>query len=124
MPFPRKSTLIRARRLREESTPAEQALWEWLRDRQFMGLKFRRQFPIGPYVADFYCHSLKLVVELDGGIHEANLGALGYSVLRFTNQQILESPQTALAEIARFAESLSADPVSPSSPSGRGGSGR
>ena len=100
-----------------------------------MGLKFRRQFPIGPYVADFYCHSLKLVVELDGSVHElrpqishdenreANLGALGYSVLRFTNQQILESPQTVLAEIARFAESLSAGRLSPSSPSGRGGPG-
>jgi very-short-patch-repair endonuclease len=100
-----------------------------------MGLKFRRQFPIGPYVADFYCHSLKLVVELDGGVHElrpqisrdqnreANLRALGYSVLRFTNQQILESPQAALAEIARFAEPLSAD-LSPSSPFGRGGPGR
>jgi len=92
--------------------------------------------PIGPYVADFYCHSLKLVVELDGGVHElrpqiahdenreANLGALGYFVLRFTNQQILESPQTVLTEIARFAESLSSGPLSPSSPFGRGGSGR
>src|SRR4030095_5367904 len=130
MPFPRKSTLLRARRLREESTPAEQILWEWLRDRQFMGLKFRRQFPIGPYVADFYCHSLKLIVELDGAIHElrpqishdenreANLAALGYSVLRFTNQKVLESPQTALAEIAQFAESLSAEALSPSCPSG------
>ena len=132
MPFPRQSTLIRARRLREESTLAEQALWERLRNRRFMDLKFRRQFPIGPYVADFYCHSLKLVVELDGGIHEiepqishdenreANLGALGYSVLRFTNQEILESPQSVLAEISRFAESC----LSPSSPFGRGGLGR
>ena len=109
---------------------------EWLRDRRLMGLKFRRQFPIGPYVADFYCHSLRLVLELDGGVHDArhqashddnrnaNLRALGYTVLRFTNRQVFESPQSVLAEIARVAESLSSEILSPSSPSGRGGPGR
>jgi very-short-patch-repair endonuclease len=91
---------------------------------------------IGPYVADFYCHALKLVVELDGGIHDtieqtahdenrdANLRALGYSILRFTNQQVLETPELVLAEIARFLESLQPELLSPSSPSGRGGPGR
>jgi very-short-patch-repair endonuclease len=102
-------------------------------DRQFLNLKFRRQVAIGPYVADFYCHALKLVVELDGEIHEtdpqmahdenrdANLRALGYVILRFKNQQVLETPEIVLAEIYRLLES---ELLPPSSPPGRGGPGR
>jgi len=131
-----KDALVRARRLRKEPTSAELALWERLCDRRLLCLKFRRQVAIGPYVADFYCHALKLVVEVDGDIHEAerqrvhdenrdaNLRALGYSILRFTNQQVLEKPELVLTEIARFLESLDSTPLSPSSPSGRGGPGR
>jgi very-short-patch-repair endonuclease len=131
-----KDALTRARRLRKESTPAERALWKALSDRRFLGLKFRRQVPIGPYVADFYCHALKLVLELDGDIHEAphqithdenrdaNLSARGYIILRLTNQSILETPEIVLEEITRLAKSLDSKRLSPSSPQGRGGPGR
>ena len=61
----------RARELRKVQTPAEDALWDLLRDRRLQRLKFRRQMPISIYFADFYCHALKLIVELDGEIHDA-----------------------------------------------------
>jgi very-short-patch-repair endonuclease len=104
MPVTNRGALVRAKRLRASSTSAEEALWKRLRDRQFLGLKFRRQVPIGPYIADFYCHDRRLVLELDGGVHEderqkvhdenrdANLTALGYRILRFTNDEILRAP--------------------------------
>jgi len=102
----------RARELRREQTPSEEALWDLLRDRSALNLKFRRQHLIGPYVADFYCHELKLIVELDGGVHhdpsqaahdqnrDANLTSLGYKILRFANEDIHENPQTVLDRIA------------------------
>lgn len=58
-----------ARQLRRRQTDAELSLWAASRDRRFLGLKFRRQVPCGRYVLDFYCHALRLVVELDGGQH-------------------------------------------------------
>ena len=58
-----------ARRLRQDATDVEAALWQRLRGRQIEGAKFVRQFPIGPYVADFACRSARLVIELDGGVH-------------------------------------------------------
>ena len=59
--------LERARALRREATDAERLLWSLLRDRQFLGLKFRRQHPLGGYIVDFYCHEARLGIELDGG---------------------------------------------------------
>jgi very-short-patch-repair endonuclease len=59
----------RARTLRRDSTDAERAMWRLLRSRQLAGYKFRRQLPIGPYIADFACFASRLVVELDGGQH-------------------------------------------------------
>ncbi|HEY9867286.1 MAG TPA: DUF559 domain-containing protein, partial [Candidatus Obscuribacterales bacterium] len=83
-----------ARRLRRELTPAESILWEALRGRQLDGLKFRCQHPVGKFILDFYCPSVKLVIEVDGGIHDQQqeydqartekLEAFGYRVLRFT----------------------------------------
>ena len=61
----------RARVLRQVPTTSEARLWNWLRNRSFDRCKFRRQVPIGPYVVDFYCHRLRLVIELDGAHHEA-----------------------------------------------------
>lgn len=82
-----------ARKLRQTSTTPEVKLWQHLRNRRFMGLKFRRQFPIGPYVVDFVCLSHKLVIELDGGQHVQQLDYdnqrteylehFGFRVLRF-----------------------------------------
>lgn len=60
---------MRARALRQSLTDAESLLWFRLRNRQFMGLKFRRQRPIGNYIADFACLEIGLVIELDGGQH-------------------------------------------------------
>ena len=98
---PRERARVRARSLRGASTDAERALWHELRDRRLAGCKFRRQHPIGPYLADFACLEAKLVIELDGGQHfeppqaeadarrTAALAALGYTVLRFSNRQVL-----------------------------------
>src|SRR4051794_3823712 len=99
----RRSVLKRnlARELRANTTTAERKLWRLLRNKQFAGLKFRRQQPIGPYIADFYCSTAKLVIELDGEQH-AEAGALerdqartkwlqahGYRVLRLWNADLL-----------------------------------
>jgi len=114
VPISNPGALLRAKQLRHAGTPAEDALWERLRDRQFLDLKFRRQVPIRPYVADFYCHERKIVVELDGGIHattpqkshdenrDANLAALGYKVLRLTNDELSEDLAAALEKL-RYA---------------------
>ena len=66
---PRLSLLSRARELRHNTTDAEHALWRILRNRQFEGVKFRRQVSIGPYFADFVCYDARLVIEADGGQH-------------------------------------------------------
>jgi len=100
----------RVRQFRREATPAERLLWMQLRNSQIEGRKFRRQHPIGQFVADFCCPSAKLVVELDGGIHGAQLEedrtrqsfleGRGYRVLRFPNGDVLRSPGAVLAQIA------------------------
>ena len=102
---------VRARALRQSSTEAERTLWQRLRNRQLAGAKFRRQHPIGPYFADFACIEACLVVELDGGQHfEADviaadkrrsgaLAALGYTVLRFDNRQMLNETDAVLQVI-------------------------
>ena len=114
----------KARELRQTQKPAEEVLWEILRDRRLLNLKFRRQHQIGDYIADFYCHEHELVIELDGGIHQtqkpkdtkrgAYMKSLGLTVLRIPNSEVLDSPDRVLSQIAQ-AVGLSA------SPSGRGG---
>ena len=89
----------RARRLRHDSTDAERALWDILRNRQLGGHKFRRQTPIGHYIVDFVCMEQQLVVEVDGGQHQEQtryddqrtqiLESQGYRVLRFWNNEVL-----------------------------------
>lgn len=97
-----------ARRLRREMTDAERSLWHHLRNRALMGCKFRRQHPIGAYIADFACIERKLVVELDGGQHADDardsarsqaLRAAGYRVLRFWDNDALARQQVVLAVI-------------------------
>ncbi len=102
-----------ARKLRREQTPAEEILWALIRGRKLLNLKFRRQQQIGVFIADFYCHQARLVIELDGGIHltpeqadrdrnrEVYLRENRLRVLRFTNDQILEDPESVLRGIAR-----------------------
>jgi very-short-patch-repair endonuclease len=98
----------RARRMRKEMTPAERALWYALRDRRFMGLKVRRQVPIGPYIADFYCADHRLIIEADGSGHgslrdlrrDQWLAAQGFRILRLWNRDILMNLPGCLDAIA------------------------
>jgi len=91
----------RARILRQSMTDAERRVWQILRSQQINGFKFRRQVPIGRYIADFVCHEARLIVEIDGGQHEpsapreiertAFLQSEGHRVLRFWNNEVLEN---------------------------------
>ena len=93
------SSTARARRLRSDSTDAERVLWRLLRNRQLAGWKFRRQAPIGRYVVDFVCFENQLIVEVDGGQHQARaradakrtkwLTSQGFRVIRYWNNQVL-----------------------------------
>ena len=106
-----------ARELRQKQTSAEEMLWELIRNRKLLGFKFRRQHQFGDYVADFYCHEAKLVIECDGRVHQANeqwhhdqnrdayMIAHGLRVLRLTNEQILNNTEKVLDQIARFLPS-------------------
>ena len=106
------------RKLRQLETPAEKVLWYHLRDRKFGGYKFYRQFAICAqitlgknyyYIPDFYCSEARLVIEADGPIHNFKreydknrdevLEALGLTILRFSNDEILNKTQTVLKEI-------------------------
>jgi len=98
----------RSRRLRREATDAERHLWTHLRNRRLEGYKFTRQEPVGPYIADFCCRDVKLIVEIDGGQHadstrdrvrDAWLSDQGYRVLRFWNNDVLENPEGVLESI-------------------------
>ena len=107
-------TFEKAIELRNSMTKAEIILWEELRNKRFMGLKFRRQHPINRFIVDFYCHKHKLVVELDGSIHnlpkvaendknrEEELKDLGLYILRFTNEEVVKRTQETLNKIAQF----------------------
>jgi very-short-patch-repair endonuclease len=100
-----------ARALRRPLTVTEQKLWERVRDRQLGGLKFRRQHPIGRFVADFYCATCSLVIELDGESHVGRaeydtkrtewLQQQGYRVLRFSNHDIEHEMMGVLETILR-----------------------
>jgi len=115
-----------ARALRKKQTPAEEIFSQLVRDRRFLGLKFRRQHQLGDYVADFYCHDHRLVVELDGGVHKAKrekdhkrdawMEAQGFTVLRFSNEQLLDAPESVLAAITHVV----ADTALPPLPLGEG----
>ncbi|MEB3250311.1 MAG: endonuclease domain-containing protein [Merismopediaceae bacterium] len=103
-----------ARLLRQQLTPAEAKLWEALRGRQLKGLKFRCQHPIGRFIVDFYCPSLKLVIEVDGNIHTQRqdydqarnnkFNNLGYRVLRFTNDEVIHDLPKVLNQIIQAGQ--------------------
>src|SRR3546814_13485078 len=88
-------------------TDAEREIWHHLRNRALMGHKFRRQYPVGPYIVDFACPARRLVVELDGGQHDEAVDAArtrylercGHRILRFWNNDIFERQDTVLAVI-------------------------
>ncbi len=105
--------LSRARELRRAMTGPERTLWHLLRNGRLGGLKFRRQVPIGPFVADFVCVQRKLVVELDGMSHVGQADAddkrsdylrrEGYTVLRVTNDDVLQHEVAVATAIGRAA---------------------
>ena len=96
----KKDIFLKAVDLRNNMTESERILWDVLHDRKIFSMKFRRQHPIDIYIADFYCHKYKLVIEIDGGIHldkEVKLRddgrtydfeRYGIAVIRFTNEEV------------------------------------
>ncbi|GAB3648969.1 endonuclease domain-containing protein [Ramlibacter alkalitolerans] len=112
---------VRARELRKDATDAEALLWYRLRNRQLLDLKFRRQRPIGNYIADFACLEIGLVVELDGGQHAEQLAydaqrqndmqALGFRTLRFWNHEVLTETDAVMEKIRQVAETLTLTPT-------------
>jgi very-short-patch-repair endonuclease len=101
--------LERAKKLRREMPPAEKILWKHLKGNKLNGLHFRRQQIVHGYFADFYCHQHELIVELDGDIHEFQkeydaereeyLIALGFRIIRFTNEEITRNLEGVLQKI-------------------------
>lgn len=101
-----------ARELRNSLTTAEKYLWSKIQKRQLKGFRFRRQHPISLYIADFYCHEAKLVIELDGEYHNTSdmqeldayrtevIKNFGIHVLRFTNDDVLNDIETVLNKIS------------------------
>lgn len=104
-------TFERAKELRERPTEAEKLLWGILKKNQMLGLRFKHQHPISIFIADFYCHPIKLVIEVDGEIHnnkenkdyDANrafeLQELGITILRFTNHQVINDIDSVRSKI-------------------------
>jgi very-short-patch-repair endonuclease len=102
----------RARSLRRDSTDSERIIWSALRAHRLNGASFRRQKPIGPYVADFVCQATRLIIEIDGGQHfeaeqqkrdarrDAFLASKGYRVLRFNNYDVMTNRTGVLETIA------------------------
>jgi very-short-patch-repair endonuclease len=107
-----------AKRLRGEMTKAEQLLWEKISNKKINGLRFKRQHPIGPYIADFYCHKLRLVIEVDGPIHEVDeqhaydmertdyLGKQGIQVIRFSNTEVLNQTERVIETLKLYMSPL------------------
>jgi very-short-patch-repair endonuclease len=108
-----------ARKLRREQTVAEKILWRHLRGRRLCTIKFRRQFPIGPYFTDFCSIERRLIIEVDGSQHADRsaddevrttyLTSRGYRVLRFWNYQVLVSADQVLADIEKFLDAHSSE---------------
>jgi len=108
-----------ARKLRNKLTPAEQTFWLRLKE-QFPNYKFRRQHPISIYIADFYSHKLRLVIEIDGSIHDSteaklddekrqkDLENLNLTVIRFTNEQVKNQVESVIEIVSSTIEKLTA----------------
>ena len=122
----------RSRELRRLQTIAEKHAWYLLRDRRTPGLKFRRQVPIDDFILDFYCDELKLIIEIDGDVHEREVKAgrdkvrdeklkkLGYTILRFHNSVIRNDPDVLIENIRNLVTLPRRAEGAPPSPRGRG----
>ena len=101
--------------LRKNITAAEKIIWEIICKNQ-LGVRIRRQHPVWKYIADFYCHDLKLIIEIDGGIHltaenkeydisrDIALNEFGMQIIRFTNDQVINETNKVIEEIKRTIE--------------------
>jgi len=108
----------RANLLRRNTTIPEKLLWEKLKNNQLLKLHFRRQHPVGRFIADFYCHKIKLVIELDGNSHNgkeaqsydenrtAEMEKFGIVVLRFKNEEVINRLTEVVAKIIAVCENL------------------
>jgi very-short-patch-repair endonuclease len=106
----------RARLLRKHKTYAETLFWEAVRGKRFLGLKFVRQKPLIHFIADFYCARLKLVIEIDGDVHDEakeydrartdELEQFGITVIRYSNDDIISNLNSVLDNLTRRAENL------------------
>lgn len=112
------------RKLRRNCTSAENLFWQTVRNRQIKGYKFNRQYPIvfeiddvkRFFIADFYCHQLRLVIEIDGGIHEKQkdydelrttiINELGMQVFRFSNTEVLSEIDVVLKKLEKIIDGL------------------
>lgn len=122
--FNNQSLKDRRRELRKNQTEAEAKLWQYLRGRRFEGLKFNRQFSIGPYILDFYCPKLRLGIELDGSQHKDTetkvldkdrakvLKASNVKILRFWNDEIMNNIEKVLKTIEIEAGNEGSPPLS------------
>jgi very-short-patch-repair endonuclease len=139
-PSKRPSELTKAhvKELRANATEPEKKLWSVLRGRKAAGLKFRRQHPIEPFIADFYCHLAKLVIELDGRSHNNRsdhdkersrfLGELGLMTLRISNDDVLNNldgvmefiTEAALPRTATIQSKFKTPPLAPPQSTGEG----
>ncbi len=104
----------RARELRKEMTYSEKRLWAELINKKLLGFKFRRQHPLNKFIVDFYCHELKLVIEVDGSVHEGldaqeydegrtfEIQEFGIQVLRFGNEEVDRDVEGVVLRIKEF----------------------
>lgn len=114
-----------AKAMRSNATDAEHLMWQLLRAKRFMNLKFRRQHVIAPYIVDFYCHELGLVIELDGSQHGTYDGkeydaertkfleALGLKVVRYWNHDVLKNTESVLGDLWNVCLHLKRESTSP-----------
>ncbi|MDD4215803.1 MAG: endonuclease domain-containing protein [Bacteroidales bacterium] len=108
----------RAKELRQNPTKAEKVLWDILRKKQMLDLRFKQQHPINIFIADFYCHAIKLVIEVDGEIHNIkenkeydkartnDLENYGITVIRFSNKDVLEKIEEVKIKIEKICKKL------------------
>ncbi len=117
----KKEATLLSRELRKNQTAAEEVIWEIVRNRGFSNLKFSRQFPIeystgSFFIVDFYCHQLKLILEIDGEIHKFQkaydtgrdniLKEMGFKILRFDNLKVLNKRQEVIEQLKEEIKTL------------------